>query len=471
VLSGTAVDGVIRSQLPDETLLVFLSDTHIGGAAGSDIFESSAELTLLVEDLDRHDGPVELVVAGDFFDMLRMEDAGGDGDGVAATITRPEYQGLFGALRAFAGSHGRRVVYVVGNHDAEAWWNPRIQRLLGEAGLVDVFGLSYSASFASLPEQVVYCEHGNQFDPANAIADYANPLDTPVGAHVVTEMIRPLGSGAAGTRGFDPRQVRHVFPVAAHPGPAEWIAGRIFYQFLGQVLRWLLILLPFVVIVYVIYEGLADDAWALASGGSRALRSVLIEAAYGVAVLAFALVVVFLVSRRTTMDVITTLASRFPWLAPGSERSREEVAIRRLLEEGRPPPMAGDMSSLELAVFVSGHTHAPAMSELARADGSRTVIVNTGCWLRQLQPVPAWLGGPPVFVPAYVHSHVRVRWTPGGVSVELWDHPRPAERRLPWIERAAIAGRMPRQPAAAEQRLLARQVAARRPPPAEGDPG
>jgi UDP-2,3-diacylglucosamine pyrophosphatase LpxH len=470
VLSETAADGVIRNQLPDDTLLVFLSDTHIGGAAGSDIFESAAELTLLVKDLNRHDGPVELVVAGDFLDMLRMEDAGGDGDGVAATITRPEYQGLFGALRAFAGSHGRRVVYVVGNHDAEVWWNPRIQRLLGEAGLVEVFGLSYSASFASLPEQVVYCEHGNQFDPANAIADYANPLDTPVGAHVVTEMIRPLGSGAAATRGFDLRQVRHVFPVAAHPGPAEWIAGRIFYQFLGQVLRWLLILLAFVIIAFVVYEGLAD-VLGRASGGSRALRSVLIEAAYGVAVLAFALVVVFLISRRTTIDVITTLASRFPWLAPGSERSREEVAIRRLLEVGRPPPMAGDMSSLELAVFVSGHTHAPAMSELARADGSRTVIVNTGCWLRQLQPVSAWLGGPPVFVPAYVHSHVRVRWTPGGVSVELWDHPRPAERRLPWIERVAIAGRMPRQPAAAEPRLLARQVAARRSPPEEGDAG
>jgi hypothetical protein len=132
VLSGTAADGVIRNQLPDDTLLVFLSDTHIGGAAGGDIFESAAELTLLVEDLNRHDGPVELVVAGDFFDMLRMEEA--DGDGVAATITRPEYQGLFGALRALAGSHGRRVVYVVGNHDAEAWWNPRVQRLLGEAG-------------------------------------------------------------------------------------------------------------------------------------------------------------------------------------------------------------------------------------------------------------------------------------------------------------------------------------------------
>lgn len=131
-----------------------------------------------------------------------------------------------------------------------------------------------------------------------------------------------------------------VFPVAPHPGPAEWIAGRIFYQFLGQVLRWLLVLLAFLVIAYVAYGGLAV-VLGRGSGGSRALRSVLIEATYGVAVLAFALVVVFLISRRTTVDVITTLASRFPWLAPGSERSREEVAIHQLLAEGRPPPMAG----------------------------------------------------------------------------------------------------------------------------------
>jgi hypothetical protein len=140
--------------------------------------------------------------------------------------------------------------------------------------------------------------------------------------------------------------------------------GRIFYQFLGQVLRWLLVLLALVVVAYVAYEGLAV-ALGRGSGGSRALRSVLVEATYGVTVLAFALVVVFLISRRTTMDVITTLASRFPWLAPGSERSREEVAIRQLLEEGRPPPMAGDLPSSELAVFVSGHTHTPAMAELA----------------------------------------------------------------------------------------------------------
>jgi UDP-2,3-diacylglucosamine pyrophosphatase LpxH len=460
-MGDAAAAGVIRDQLPDDTLLVFLSDTHIGGAADSDIFESAAELTQLLEDLQRHNGSVELVLAGDFLDVLRMEGAG-SGDRVTETITRPEYQGLFGAMQAFAGAPGHRVVYLVGNHDAEVWWGLQLQRSLREAGLVDVFGLSYSASFASLPEQRIYCEHGNQFDPANAIVDYANPLDTPVGAHVLTEMIRPIGSGAASTGGLDLREVSYVFPVAGHPGPAEWIAGRLFYQFLGQVLRWLLVLLAFLVVAY--------GALAVGRGGSGVLRSVVAETTYGVAVLVFALVVVFLISRRLTADVLTTLAARFPWLAPGSERSREALAIRRLLEDGRPPPMAGERPGPAPTVFVSGHTHAPAISELARPDGSRTVIVNTGCWLRQLQPVPAWLGGPPVFVPAFVNSHVRVRCRPQGVSVELWDHPRPAERRLPWIERAAIAGRMPPQQAGAEPRLLARQLVARRSPSADGDP-
>jgi UDP-2,3-diacylglucosamine pyrophosphatase LpxH len=445
-------DGVIRSQLPDDALLVFLSDTHIGGAAGSDIFESAAELTLLVEDLTRHRGPVELVLAGDFLDLLRMEEAGGDSDGVTATITRPEYQGLFGAVQAFSGAPGHRVVYLVGNHDAEVWWNPRIQRSLRQAGLVDVFGLSYAASFASLPGQLVYCEHGNQFDPSNTLVDYANPLDSPVGAHVVTELVRPIRSGIAVTRSIDLREVSYVFPLAAIP---QWVAGRIFYQFLGQVLRWLLAPL---IVVYLAYEGLAAVVRVL--GGSLALRPLFLEVAYVLGLLAVAFAVVFLISRRTTARAISTMATHLPGQAPGPERYREDVAIRQLLEDDRAPPMAGSASPMEIAVFVSGHTHAPAMSELARADGRRTVIVNTGCWLRQLQPVDARMGAPPVFVPTFVHTHVRVRASQDGVTVELWSHPRPAGRQLPWIERAAIAGRTPsRPPAAAEPQLVARGVA------------
>jgi hypothetical protein len=85
----------------------------------------------------------------------------------------------------------------------------------------------------------------------------------------------------------------------------------------------------------------------------------------------------------------------------------------------------------------------------------------TGAARNQLRPVEARLGTPPVFVPVFVHTHVRVRSVQGGVEVELWEHPKPAERSLPWIERAAIAGRMPSQPpATAEPQLVAREVSA-----------
>jgi hypothetical protein len=137
------------------------------------------------------------------------------------------------------------------------------------------------------------------------------------------------------------------------------------------------------------------------------------------------------------------------------------VAIRQLLEGDRPPPMAGSPTRVAIAVFVSGHTHAPALSELARADGRTTVIVNTGCWLRQLQAIDARLGAPPVFVSVFVHSHVRIRSSQDGLTVELWNQPKPAEPRLPWIERAAIAGRTLRQlPATTGPRLVARRVLA-----------
>ena len=86
-------------------------------------------------------------------------------------------------------------------------------------------------------------------------------------------------------------------------------------------------------------------------------------------------------------------------------------------------------------------------------------MVNTGCWLRQLRPVDARLDAPAVFVPEYVQSHVRVRLTPDGLTVELWDHPRPADRRLPFLERAAVAGRLPsRQSLESANRLLAARV-------------
>ena len=143
-MTGTGTGAVVRA-VTDDTLLVYVSDTHIGGTGGTDIFESGPELRALVGELTARDGPVELILAGDFLDLLRMGDAGTGAEHVSSTLRQPQYAELFAALRAFAQMPEHRVVYLMGNHDAEVWWNEDVQRLLVEAGVVDEFALSHAA--------------------------------------------------------------------------------------------------------------------------------------------------------------------------------------------------------------------------------------------------------------------------------------------------------------------------------------
>jgi hypothetical protein len=111
-------------------------------------------------------------------------------------------------------------------------------------------------------------------------------------------------------------------------------------------------------------------------------------------------------------------------------------------------------------VFVSGHTHLPSLTEARRSDGRRAVMVNSGCFLRQLQPVSPHLKGPPVFVSKFVLTHVRVIAQEGGLRVELWEQPKPATQRLSRLERLLSWGRRPQGPRpGAKPRVLASATA------------
>lgn len=132
---------------------------------------------------------------------------------------------------------------------------------------------------------------------------------------------------------------------------------------------------------------------------------------------------------------------------PGeSALTDEATAIRTRLERGEGPPLAPNLTG-QIAVFISGHTHAPSLT----AFSGWGVHVNSGCWLRQLHPVPAHLGAPSVFISRFVQTHVRVFRTTAGLEVELWEHPRPTRQRLLAVERLAILGRVPAEPAGSEK--------------------
>jgi hypothetical protein len=411
---------VIR-KLRDDTLIVFLSDCHIGGDEGRDIFESPDDLAALFDSLGDHPGPVELVLAGDFFDLLRIADVPEDQNRVSATISRREYGDLVAALRGFASGPNRTVVYLPGNHDAEVWWNQEIRAEFERAGLVHEFGLSYTAAFESEADWVVYCEHGNEFDPTNTIRDYDNPLDTPLGSHVVTDLLPHIPVGWA-FGGGTLRDVDRVFPLASVPA---WLSVRLFYAVATQLVRWLL--LPLVILY---------AAHALVRGGGSG--DVLIELAYDIGVLLLVFALFIIIGGRTANRAIRASAARF-------RHVDEPAQIRRRLETGEPPPLADPLPAA-VGVFMSGHTHAPALTHLDRPTGGRGAVVNAGCWLRQLQPIPARLGVPAVFVSRFIQTHVRVYRDNQTTQVELWEHPRPVTQRLRVAERLAVAGRLPAEP-------------------------
>jgi len=436
--------------LHGDTLVVFVSDSHIGGDPGCDGFESPEELSALLEELAERDGPVELILAGDLFDFLQISPPRDGVDRAALTMARPEYEGLFAALARFASGEQKRVVYLPGNHDAEMWWNPRIRETLRERGLVDEFALSYEAYFEVGGERrVVYCEHGNQFDPANTVEDYGDPLDTPLGHHVVTDFTRRVAPFGEVSRGLDLSEIKNVYPLVEIP---RWVASRYFYDAVGLVAAYLL--LP-VLTVYAVYRAIA---YVLAFTGGVPVRFFqsyqelprvheffLDIGLFGLLIL-FIFAIFFLAVRREVRHVSSAVSlKQKPRYSP-AESSKEKV--RSVLRGETTPPMLPSARPEAIDVFVSGHTHLPSLDEVEKPDGGRAVMVNSGCWLRQLQPVAPRLKGPPVFVSRFVLTHVRVYVQGSSLRVELWEQPKPAEQRLTRIERLLSLRRRPPQPPA-----------------------
>src|SRR5215217_8565371 len=235
-------------ELSSDTLVVFVSDSHIGGDPGCDGFESPAELEALFEELRARDGPVELILAGDFFDFLQIGEVPEGKDRASLTVSRSEYENMFAALRNFRERAEKRVVYIPGNHDAEGWWNPKVQKTLHTLGLVDDFAYYYLASVETGGGQrIIYCEHGNQLDAVNTVEDYHDSLDTPLGHHVVMDFTRRVAPYGEISPGLDLAEIKMVYPLVAIPG---WIASRYFYNFIGKVTKFLLLPLLFAYIIY-----------------------------------------------------------------------------------------------------------------------------------------------------------------------------------------------------------------------------
>lgn len=160
-----------------------VSDLHLGGSAGFQIFDSAAELAWLIDHVATLPLPGNhgLLINGDFIDFLAEEpNAAFDPDGALDKLDRIRtcFPGVFGALQRLLATPARRLIINLGNHDVELalpWVRTHLATLLTGGNDAAHARLLLVTDGTGVQVQVggakVVCVHGNEVDSWNVI-DY-----------------------------------------------------------------------------------------------------------------------------------------------------------------------------------------------------------------------------------------------------------------------------------------------------------
>src|SRR5436853_514464 len=86
-------------------------------------------------------------------------------------------------------ARGGQVIYAIGNHDSDLAWDVK-----SADAVRDMTGarLCLSADLILDDSRKIRVEHGHQLDPYNCFHDPRNALDTPIGHHIVREVVPQL---------------------------------------------------------------------------------------------------------------------------------------------------------------------------------------------------------------------------------------------------------------------------------------
>jgi UDP-2,3-diacylglucosamine pyrophosphatase LpxH len=178
---------------------------------------------VIVRRLTAEDAPLTVVLAGDIVEMLAYP-------GAHAPDILAAHQDLCDALAAVT-ARGGQVIYTVGNHDGDLAWD-----LKAAEAVRDATGASIClAADLRLPGgELIRVEHGHQLDPYNCFHDPRNPLDTPLGHHIVREVMPKVEwLGRDWLNGAHEMADPADFP--------SFLASRLVYRKLSRHLWWLIL--------------------------------------------------------------------------------------------------------------------------------------------------------------------------------------------------------------------------------------
>ncbi|HET7487987.1 MAG TPA: phosphatidylglycerol lysyltransferase domain-containing protein [Acidimicrobiales bacterium] len=358
-------EDLLEVPVPAGGRVLVVSDLHLSARSQHHGRHAVDEVTRAIEACD---GPGVVVLNGDIVELL----AGDDPD-VAAILG--SHRRFVDAVRRFGEGPGRSVIYLIGNHDWKLAWDAK-----AAAAVCKAFGarLALTADLVletGQGERRVRVEHGNRLDPANRFTDIRNPLDAPLGHHVVRELLPALRSGE--------RDWLEGVAVLSDPiAFPEFVASRLAYRRLARHLKWLVLPLLLALALKIPLGVLLLEKADLSVWYHRALF-------VGVAVVADLILV----------GAAIVVAARQAWEAV----ALATVQKRGMAQNDAPRDEARRLVSTGLAGLITGHTHHPELAPVAEG-----FYANSGCSMPVVDERPARTGLPPVFLASRITSWVEL---------------------------------------------------------------
>lgn len=332
--------------------VIALSDLHLPPERTS---VSGRCCEIITRRLAAEPAPLTVVLAGDIVEMLAFP-------GSTASTILDAHQDLCDALSAVAGQGGQ-VIYTVGNHDGDLGWDLKAAEAVRDATGAEIC----LAADLHLPDgDRIRVEHGHQMDPYNCFHDPRNPLDTPLGHHIVREVMPKIEwLGRDWLNGAHEMADPADFP--------SFLASRLVYRKLARHLWWL-VLAPFVLFAVVLPE-------------LGRVRGKYPDAGYwlhDVEILSYGAVVDI-----GLIALILTVVTRRAWTAI----SALALAERGYNQNSAARQRADDLISEGYTGYLSGHTHHPEL----RAHGGG-FYANTGSCTSVVEAIDTMHGMPPVYL-------------------------------------------------------------------------
>ena len=344
---------LLEVAIPADGKVITISDLHLPPVR-TDVSGRSCET--LARHLGAETGALTVVLAGDVVELL------GSPGSTATDILRP-HEDLCAALLDVT-ARGGQVIYAIGNHDSDLAWDVKAADAVRE---MTGATLCLAADLILADGRKVRVEHGHQLDPYNCFCDARNPLDTPMGHHIVREVIPRIEFLGRGW-------VDGAHEMADPTDFPSFIGSRLVYRKLGRHLWWL-IALPLTILILVrIPEFTAfrsrypdTDVWvhrAVMLGYGAAADLIVIAALVGI------------LARRAWLSISA--------LALDKRGYGQNTAARQ---------RAADLVADGYYGFVSGHTHHP---ELAATGAG--FYANSGSCTSVVEGIGGKFGLPPAYV-------------------------------------------------------------------------